>query len=121
MSVFAKALTSSHTFTHTYERVRQGECGEIERGCRDKELRHWGGGAGAGVGAGGRVLGLEVTAGCSTARYTASPRAKSHHCQTLEHHSCPNGSHTQQQRACSRGRVTALQHSFTLVIKFQSF
>lgn len=34
------------TFTHTYEGVRQGKgerCG-IERGCRDKELRQWGGG-----------------------------------------------------------------------------
>lgn len=41
-------------YTHIlYNRVRQRECGGIERGCRDKELRQWGGGVAAGLGAGG--------------------------------------------------------------------
>lgn len=55
VSVSAKALTSSHLVPHV--RVRQGECGGIERGCRDKELRQCGGGAGAG-GRRRRVLGV---------------------------------------------------------------
>lgn len=40
-----------HTFTRTYETVRQGECGGVKRGCRDKELRHWGGWGGVGFAA----------------------------------------------------------------------
>ena len=79
--VSAKALTSStHIYAHIqHKRVRQGECGGIERGCRDKELRQLGedgvgrvrGGA-AGICIGGRVLELEETGGCSTARYSVT-------------------------------------------------
>lgn len=53
-----KGTNKLHTHLHTQMReCDRGECSGIERGCRDKELRQWGGGVAAGVGAGGRVLG----------------------------------------------------------------
>lgn len=84
------------TFTHTRTReCDRGECGGIERGCRDKELRQRGregGGFAAGVGAGGRVSGLGETGGCSTARYgvTASKIPSSPDFRNAA--ACPKGS-----------------------------
>lgn len=55
--------------------MRQRECGGIERGCGDKELRQWGGGVGVVIEVGALMLvsvlveGLEDTGGCSTAHY----------------------------------------------------
>lgn len=92
--------------------MRQGERGGIEHGCRDKELRQWGGGVAAGVGAGGRVLGLGETGGCSTARYGVTTSKIPSSPDFVR----PNASHTQQQES-----LQSRESYSTATLKFQTF
>lgn len=106
---------SNKLHTHLHTHLRECDKGSVVGLSAGVEIRSCGNGAGggvaAGVGAGGRVLELEETGGCSTACYAVTMNKIP---SSLDFITPPLPKtvliRNSRELAC-RGRITALQHS----------